>query len=172
MKIKTKNAIIEVAGKSQKWFDNLSGKEQKAYLKEHPNSKFGKGNSKSKGKGKGKKITDIFKMPKEERSLVRMSRVDTEMLKEFKPTKKLAKDLKAIQTEINKEAKKQDIKNNNITDLSALKSLKPKLKKVISDAEKAYKKHAEELEEDGDYEIVDAIDDVIDYSKDLLKNIK
>jgi hypothetical protein len=33
--------LVEAAGRSQAWFDNLKPIEQRRYLKEHPGSKFG-----------------------------------------------------------------------------------------------------------------------------------
>jgi hypothetical protein len=38
--------FISLSGRNQAWFDKKTKKEQAQYLKEHPNSKFGKGTAK------------------------------------------------------------------------------------------------------------------------------
>ena len=38
--------FISLSGRNQTWFDKKSKKEQREYLKAHPNSKFGKGTAK------------------------------------------------------------------------------------------------------------------------------
>lgn len=56
-----KFVISESAGRTQAWFDNLSRREQKAYLESHPNSKYSKPSAKT---GGSKTSAEKFKTAK------------------------------------------------------------------------------------------------------------
>ena len=82
-------STTEVAGRTQKWFLSLKPAQQKAYLKEHPNSKFGKVNTRN--AGKKRKI----KPDTEKHEVINKKEVDSYTVKLQNKLKNLKKDLKA-----------------------------------------------------------------------------
>lgn len=94
--------LLSLSGRSQKWFDELTKKDQKAYLKDHPNSKFGQKKAKPAAKKTAAKKAPAKKpaakkpaakkAPTAGKSRVKSAKVDTKLMDYDDEIARLEKD--------------------------------------------------------------------------------
>lgn len=109
--------MISLSGRNQKWFDSLPKKEKSAYLKSHPNSKFGNNGIKKKAKTatKGKTAKPAAKAVKIKKAAAKRPKIDDKAkTKKAAPAAKKAVK-KAAPAAKKKPRKKPEVKVHNET---------------------------------------------------------